>query len=51
MVIGYWKVYSKVQEALNIFAQYDQARKDVSISLLEGIHPTQVVEKLYQAVS
>lgn len=51
MVIGYWKVYSKVQEALNIFAQYDQAREDVSISLLEGIHPTQVVEKLYQAVS
>lgn len=50
MVIGYWKVYSKVNEALKTFARYDKARENVTTSLMSGIHPTQILHKLQNAV-
>ena len=45
IIIGYWKVYSKVNEALKTFARYDKARENVSSSLVDGMHPMQILQQ------
>jgi len=41
---GYWRVYSKVQDAIQIFNRYDMTRQKVSDRLAEGIRPKELLE-------
>lgn len=44
IIVGYWRVYSKVQEAMNIFKKYDQAKCWLSDTLKSGRSPLQLLD-------
>jgi len=39
IVVGYWKVYTKADEAIRKFKRYDQARAKVTEGILSGLSP------------
>jgi len=39
IVVGYWKVYTKAEEAISKFKRYDQARATVTEGILSGLSP------------
>lgn len=41
--VGYWKVYSNIDEAKKIFNRYDMARKYTTDLILNGAHPRDIL--------
>ncbi|MDD7795465.1 DUF3793 family protein [Clostridium sp. 'White wine YQ'] len=44
-LVGYWKVYSNIEEAKNIFEKYDSIRNDFVRIMVSGVKPTEIFRR------